>query len=72
MGDDCEQCIEDSRWRNRATQDVLADFNVAMALETEDRRLDPPTVLAGVAGLLHIRSSASIWWPNGTAGWLAR
>lgn len=32
--------------------DVLADFNVAMALETENRQLDPPTVRAGVAGLL--------------------
>jgi GNAT superfamily N-acetyltransferase len=31
--------------------DVLADFNVAMALETENRQLDPPTVQAGVAGM---------------------
>jgi GNAT superfamily N-acetyltransferase len=31
---------------------VLAAFNVAMAEETESRRLDPPTVAAGVRGLL--------------------
>jgi ribosomal protein S18 acetylase RimI-like enzyme len=28
--------------------DVIADFNIKMALETEHLRLDPPTVLAGV------------------------
>jgi GNAT superfamily N-acetyltransferase len=31
---------------------ALAAFNVAMAQETEDRRLDPDTVTAGVTGLL--------------------
>jgi GNAT superfamily N-acetyltransferase len=31
---------------------VLAAFNVAMAQETEDRRLDPAIVTAGVASLL--------------------
>lgn len=31
---------------------VLADFNAAMALETENVRLDPPTVLAGCRAVL--------------------
>jgi GNAT superfamily N-acetyltransferase len=32
--------------------EVIADFNIRMALETENLHLDPPTVLAGVrAGL---------------------
>ena len=29
---------------------LIADWQVAMALETEDKRLDPATVIAGVAG----------------------
>lgn len=31
---------------------VIADYNVAMALETERLALDPPTVLAGVRAVL--------------------
>lgn len=31
---------------------VIADFNLRLAWETEQLRLDPPTVLAGVAALL--------------------
>jgi GNAT superfamily N-acetyltransferase len=31
---------------------TIADFNIAMALETEHLRLDPPTVLAGVRAAL--------------------
>ena len=34
-----------------ADLDTLADFNVAMAEETEDKPLDPDTVRAGVQGL---------------------
>lgn len=39
----------------RATQDdtqVIAEFNIAMAKETEDMQLDPSTVLAGVQALV--------------------
>ena len=46
--------------------DVLAEFNVAMALETEQRQLDPPTVLRAWLGCLHNRNSVSTWWPNWT------
>lgn len=35
-----------------ADADTLADFNLAMALETEDRRLDESKVRRGVAALL--------------------
>ncbi|MGA2556315.1 MAG: GNAT family N-acetyltransferase [Verrucomicrobiota bacterium] len=35
-----------------ADRDVIAAFNVALALETEDLRLDPAIVRAGVEGLL--------------------
>ncbi len=32
--------------------EVIADFNSAMALETESKRLDPATVRAGVAAMI--------------------
>jgi GNAT superfamily N-acetyltransferase len=35
-----------------ADAQTLVDFNVAMALETEGKRLDPPTVTLGVRGLI--------------------
>ncbi len=35
-----------------ADADVIADFNSAMALETESKRLDPATVRAGVAAMI--------------------
>jgi len=31
--------------------EALAEFNIAMALETEGKTLDPPTVMAGVLGV---------------------
>lgn len=37
---------------NSADADVLAAFNAAMALETEERKLDGPTLLRGVQMLL--------------------
>ena len=33
--------------------DAIAQFNIAMAAETEDLALDPSTVRAGVAGVLN-------------------
>ena len=43
-------------WTVRAAEPadapVLADYNCRMAEETEGKRLDPPTVAAGVDGLL--------------------
>lgn len=38
---------------------VIADYNVAMAWETEQIRLDPPTVLAGVRAALADAGKAS-------------
>lgn len=40
--------------RRAATRDIqtLADFNIAMAQETEDRSLDPETVQSGVSSVI--------------------
>lgn len=40
------------RTATRDDADTIADFNAAMARETEGKPLDPATVRAGVAGLL--------------------
>lgn len=41
-----------TRLANSDDQEVIADFNIAMALETEHKRLHPPTVAIGVGKVL--------------------
>ena len=43
------------RYATPEDADVIAGFNVALALETENLALDPPTVLGGVTRLLENR-----------------
>jgi GNAT superfamily N-acetyltransferase len=54
--------------RRAATRDIqtLAEFNIAMAQETEDRSLDPATVQSGVSGV--IESSARGFYLIAEAG----
>jgi ribosomal protein S18 acetylase RimI-like enzyme len=41
--------------------DTIADFQVRMALETENLKLDPPTVLKGVAAVMDDPSKGKYW-----------
>jgi len=44
-----------------ADADLIAAFNAQIALETEDERLDPETILTGVRTLLADRSRGRYW-----------
>jgi ribosomal protein S18 acetylase RimI-like enzyme len=44
-----------------ADGDLIADFNGRMAVETEDKTLDPETTKAGVAGLLADAARGRYW-----------
>lgn len=41
--------------------DIIADFQVKMALETENLQLDPPTVLKGVTAVMDDPSKGKYW-----------
>ena len=47
-----EEQTTDVRRGTSADADIIAQFNVKMAIETENRKLDPETVRAGVRNLL--------------------
>lgn len=41
--------------------DIIADFQVKMAFETENLKLDPPTVIKGVTAVLDDPSKGKYW-----------